>query len=226
MKINGKNIITAQGAQGVTGIQGPVNVSGSQGTQGTQGPIGISGSAGAQGITAIRGLQNVFNFSSGDVITTAITAAALTTTIITANRINLIPFTPAKDLKYSSFQIYVTSGITSLTRILIYSNGANVPDTKLYESTDLDCSTIGYKVVSTSGTFNAGVTYWIGWYSNGSPTLSTINLTQTLSIYSSPASYVMYTGYYRSVSYGLAPTTFTSPTTGTISPILIGITAA
>ena len=90
----------------------------------------------------------------------------------------------------------------ALARILIYSNLNNLPNTKLFESANLDLSTTGAKTAATTFTFNAGTTYWLALHTQGTPTLTHISANSLLPI--------------RQVA-GAAPTTFL--TTATIYPI-------
>ena len=84
-----------------------------------------------------------------------------------ANSIRFNPFLPANSLTISNLQINInTAAVGSLARILIYSDLNGAPNSKLLESTSLDCSTTGTKTFTTSFTFTAGTTYWLGCYCN------------------------------------------------------------
>ncbi len=67
-------------------------------------------------------------------------------------------------------------------RILVYSNLDGVPSSKLIESTSLDCSNSGIKTFNTSYTFNAGTTYWLGYYSNLAMALNIFDVSQMIPI--------------------------------------------
>jgi hypothetical protein len=115
----------------------------------------------------------------------------------------------------------------NLARILIYSDLNNKPNTKLFESANLDLSTIGIKTATTSFTFTAGTTYWICTHTSG----STANLTvlPNTAVYpirisgtSNPSTYVTtQTGY----SIGSAPTTIGTINYNSGSVFYVGITA-
>jgi hypothetical protein len=75
----------------------------------------------------------------------------------------LTPLIPANSLTISSASIQVTTaGAGTNMKIVVYSDVNGLPTTKLLESSLLDISTTGFKTFTTSFTFNAGTTYWIG----------------------------------------------------------------
>lgn len=75
----------------------------------------------------------------------------------------LTPFIPANTLTITSAAIQVTNvGAGTNMKIVIYSDVNGLPTTKLLESSLLDISTTGFKTFTTSFTFNASTTYWIG----------------------------------------------------------------
>jgi hypothetical protein len=146
-----------------------------------------------------------------------------------ANTITLYPFIPANTITVSNLQAnVVTATASGLIRILVYSDLNGVPSSKLIESTNLDCSTTGVKTYTTSYTFTAGTTYWLGYYANavlnGMSSVPGVELT--------PIS--AYTGGFTAASITVtAAATFpTAPSTlGTASPVisaglLINLTAA
>lgn len=101
--------------------------------------------------------------TSGNSTTTNINGTASTTAATSLNRIHLLPYVPAQTITSNFLNINVTTGVaTAVARILIYSDLNGVPNTKLYESATLDCSTTSQKSVTTAFTFKAGTTYWIG----------------------------------------------------------------
>ena len=80
-----------------------------------------------------------------------------------ASILYLTPFIPANTLTITSAAIQVTTlGASTNMKIVIYSDVNGLPTTNLLESSLLDISTIGFKTFTTSFTFNAGTTYWIG----------------------------------------------------------------
>lgn len=148
---------------------------------------------------------------------------------ISNNSMRLVPFKPSETFTCTALYINCTLlGATNLARILIYSNVNNTPNTKLYESADLDLSTTGIKTATTSFTFNAGTTYWICTHTSG----STANLTilPNTAVYpiritsvSNPSTYVSsQVGY----SIGSAPTTMGAINYNSGSVFYVGITAA
>jgi hypothetical protein len=84
-----------------------------------------------------------------------------------ANKIVLGPFIPANSITIKNLITTVNGSVVGgLFRFVIYSNLNGVPSSKLLESTDIDGSTNGDKTFTTSFTFTAGTTYWLGIHSN------------------------------------------------------------
>jgi hypothetical protein len=110
-------------------------------------------------------------------------SASTTNTTTVANTIYLSLFIPANTLTVSNLQINVTTLAVGVNaRILVYSDLNGVPSSKLLESTNLDCSTTGAKPFTTSYTFTAGTTYWLGIYSSAAVTLSSMFSSQLIPI--------------------------------------------
>jgi hypothetical protein len=141
----------------------------------------------------------------------------------TANRLVVYPFIPAQTITFTSMYINVfTLAIGALCQIVIYSDLNGLPDQKIYNSADLDCSTTGKKTATTTQTFIAGNTYWIGTHSSSTASLSVIGgaglITPYIQNVSAGTSYVI------SPTYGSAPTTFGTPGNSTGVVPFIGIT--
>lgn len=165
-----------------------------------------SGGGGASGIHAlvkpISGRRIIYS------LTTSTTGAQFT-----ANRLVLIPFFPANTFTISEILMFGNIAVAgSLCRLLIYSDNNGVPDAKLYESANLDLSTTGFKIATTTFTFNAGTTYWLGFH--GGATIANILQNQIGSTY--PIAQTGGTvnsaqGYFVSATLGSAPANITSP---------------
>jgi hypothetical protein len=69
-----------------------------------------------------------------------------------------------------------TSQASSLGRILIYSDLNGLPNTKLYESANLDLSVTGIKTATTTFTFTAGTTYWLSFHGSGTASIHSISV--------------------------------------------------
>jgi hypothetical protein len=147
--------------------------------------------------------------------------------VSSANTIYLSPFVPANSLTISNLQINVAgAAVGASARILVYSDLNGVPTTKLIESTTLDCSTTGAKTYTTSYTFTAGTTYWLGVYTNNATFfMTTISLSNTIPI-STNAFTSAYTSVTASATFGSAPTTLGTATLATGSMYVINLTAA
>jgi hypothetical protein len=73
------------------------------------------------------------------------------------------PFIPANTLTIDRITLYVNNAVTSGVAVFtIYSNLNGMPDRKLFASSNIDCSTTGYKTITTTRTFTAGEIYWFG----------------------------------------------------------------
>lgn len=143
------------------------------------------------------------NIPSGGYGNLYVTYSSFTTTVASANRLHLMPFIPNQTLTIQNLSINVsTLFATGLAKILIYSDVSGVPTNKLYESSDLDCSTTGIKTATTSFTFNAGTTYWLGMISNNSTNVFT---------HYNQANVLSFTiGAFSAVTYAFLSTTFAS----------------
>ena len=188
--VSGTNIKTINGSS-VLG-SGDLVVSGGSGLQGTQ--------------VMFKNVQGSTSFGYN----ASINGNSSTTAASTASRLDVYPFTPNKTLTNCSLTInVVTLGVGVLARILIYSNSNGYPTTKLYESANIDCSTIGDKTILSGFTFEAGTTYWIGYYANGAFTYRAISIGALTPIFSANASTNPTTGWSRvNTTFGTAPSTF------------------
>jgi hypothetical protein len=158
----------------------------------------------------LQGISNIVPIVSGDIISPAIICTANTNATSVANRMTFVPFIVANDLTISNLFFSVNAaGIGANGRILIYSDLNGKPYSKLYESSNLDCSTTGSKTTLTSFTFNAGTIYWICFHC-GTVTFTVYSYQNTglYAIKSTGASQVF--GYYYSATIGSAPATITS----------------
>jgi hypothetical protein len=165
------------------------------------------------GGNGLQGVHSVMPLASGDATTFTVTSPNWSGTNFTNSRLVLVPYIPAQTINSDALQYFVNINVAgSLCRLLIYSDLNGNPDTKLYESSDIDCSTTGLKTVLNSFTFNAGTRYWIAFH-GGSIASGTINVTGAgmMPIKSSSSSTPQtFTFYYVSVALDSAPTTITS----------------
>jgi hypothetical protein len=170
--------IAASGAAGaVTQIVAGTNVTVSP--AGGTGVVTINASGGGGGLL---GVQSLIPLASGDVTCLQFGGfGGFTQASLVSNRISLFPYIPNQNITTSALDVTVNAiGAGSNCRILIYSNLNGLPDTKIYESATLDCTSTGIKTASTSQTFTAGTIYWVGVHGQNSAALSAINTTQTI----------------------------------------------
>jgi hypothetical protein len=160
----------------------------------------------------LQGAQIQFSNTQGQALfgfNAAINSATGGTVIPTASRLDVYPLTPNKTLTNVSLTITVaTLGVGALARLVVYSDVNGFPTTKLYESTNIDCSTTGDKTVLTGLTFTAGTTYWLGFYSNGIATFRTLVTTSLLPIFSASTTTMTVAWSRINTALGTAPSTF------------------
>ncbi|NBT62907.1 MAG: hypothetical protein EBT02_14175, partial [Planctomycetia bacterium] len=154
-------------------------------------------------------------------------SSASSSTVSVANLIYLSPFIPANALTISNLQINVVSlAAGASARILVYSDSNGVPNTKLIESTTLDCSTTGAKTYTTSYTFTAGTTYWLGVYTNNASfQMSAMSAANTIPV-STNGFGNAFTNVTAAATFGSAPTTLGSTSLVTGTMYVINLTAA
>jgi hypothetical protein len=170
--------------------------------------INIASSAGLVGVHNVNGfVPTSGNFGTDANLTGANVGASH---LSVANQLLLYPYIPNKTRTIGSISIAVGNlnpGV--FARILIYSSNNGLPDSKLYESTDLDCSTNAQKSANTTFTFNAGTTYWLGYYTSAGGVLTYgINNAALLPLYMIGFAQPNYTMLTTTATFGSAPSTF------------------
>jgi hypothetical protein len=181
--------------------------------------VSASGGGGASGIHAM--LQP----SSGYVVSNNLTPSGFSSAVQVANRMIVSPFIPAITFTSSNLLIRVFNAVaSSLVKILIYSDLNGKPNTLLYESTDIDCSTTGTKTVTTSFNFTAGTTYWLAYWGNSNPQVFTIATANMMTMRNQGAVPNPSNAMSVVVTYGSAPTTLTGTSETLINMPFIGIT--
>lgn len=163
----------------------------------------ISASGGGGGL---QGVHSIIKLNSGDATSNNTAASTITSTSTLAGNLATTPYIPAQTFTSSNLYISVNSAIaSSVARILIYSNVNGLPNTKLYESTDLDCSTTGIKTVTTSFTFTAGVTYWLVVQNSHANNMHGFQTDSVMTARVFPASTSFIIGYRFAAAIGSAP---------------------
>jgi len=168
------------------------------------GDLVVSGGGGLQGV------HTLLPIATGSIVPIVVNGNGITTVGTIANRLYAIPFIPNRTFTSSNLYLNVTvlgSGVNG--RILIYSDLNGKPDTKIFESSNLDCSTTGLKTATTSQTFTAGTTYWICTQFSGICTTHGYSVASLMNIYGSGTS--ISCSYYNSPTFGSAPSPFGTP---------------
>jgi hypothetical protein len=171
------------------------------------------------------GIHALLNAGSGNVVSYNLTTAGFASSVQVINRMILSPFIPAKSFTSSNLLIRVFASVAlSSAKILIYSDLNGKPDTLLYESTNVDCSTTGTKTVTTSFNFTAGTIYWLGFWGNSTPQIFTIAPANMMSLRNQGATPNPSNAVNVTVAYGSAPITLTGTTETIVNMPFIGIT--
>lgn len=174
------------------------------------------------------GANTPVKLGSGRIYSNIPIGASVTNVSLSSNTMYLAPFIPAQTFTISDFKINVSVLGTGDYRILLYSHSDTngLPDILLYESSNLSVLTTGIKTATTTQTFTAGTTYWLGVYGN-----STVQFAASAVAYQNQigvdSTLSQYTSIIRNVTFGSAPNPF--GTTHTISAntfTRIGLTVA
>jgi hypothetical protein len=175
----------------------------------------VSASGGGGGLQGVHALYPNTQGSSAFGFNAMVVSSNMPNIVVSSNRLDVYPFIPNATLTNCSLTIgVVTLGIGVLARIVIYSSVNSFPNTKLYESANIDCSTTGDKIVLANFTFTAGVTYWLGFYSNGTATYRALpSLSMIPLISSGTGAQAIVAWSIVSTAFGSAPTTFNYNTT-------------
>lgn len=165
------------------------------------------------GASGLQGIQAFYNgyITSLNAVDSSITGANLSSYTVTSNVLICNPFTPNKTINANSLRINVTTqgGAGTFSRILIYSDLNGLPDSKLFESTDISIGTTGIKTILTSFTFTAGTTYWLAYYCNsGHVTTGISNNALPNLVFSAGSATQPNTNITATTTFGSAPSTF------------------
>ena len=172
-----QTITAAGGGGGVTQIVAGTNVTISP--AGGTGVVTVNASGGGGGTAG--GPHLITQYRENYTYGLKTNSAANTTCTTATNRMTLMPFVPNTDfLKPGSFlysftfMINVTIGANVNCKIVVFSDSAGQPLTKLYEGPSLSCTTTGQKFdFSAFGGFSKGTKYWIGTITSAAgPTLT------------------------------------------------------
>lgn len=167
------------------------------------GDITISGGSGIHAQKTIP--------SGGYISQYIVYSTAPTTGTFVINRLNCTPFIPNKTFTSQDLSVNVTiAAAGGLAKILIFSDVNGVPSAKLFESSNLDCSTLGIKTALTSFTFNAGTTYWLGFISNLATVTYTAISQGAVLAFANTSPFGASTIIFSSVTFSSIPSTLTS----------------
>ena len=198
--------------------------------------IGTSGAATLAGATlnipqysgASGGFNTPVKLGSGGVYSNIPNSASNTNVSLSNNTIYIAPFIPAQTFTISNFLINVTTLGAGNFRILLYSHSDTngLPDVLLYESSDLSVTTTGIKTATTTQTFTAGTTYWLGVYGSSTVQLAATVVNSQIQI-GMDSTFTQYNNISRIATFGSAPNPFGTTHTKTATNLTrIGLTVA
>lgn len=165
------------------------------------GDLTISGGGGIGGVQA-------FFPVSGNVIPASPYGGLFGSAMI-ADRVLIYPFVPSQNFTTSALRINVTAAVAGANaRILIYNNASGTyrPNSKILETTNLDCSTTGEKSFLYSATFTKGEVYWVAVYSNSNPSVTHISSGNLFTLRQEQGNAMQ--EIEATYTFGTAPTTF------------------
>jgi len=181
------------------------------------------------GNLTVGGASGIHGFlsPSGMGVTAMVIFSSTNTTTPGTDTMYAYPIIMAKDYTFNSMQVYCQTALAgSLARILVYSDLNSSPDSKIYESTNIDFSTTGTKTITNTMTFTKGTIYWMVLHcGNGAAPLVIRSLsgltTMPIGYQSNNAAYNLISK--ASVPLGSAPTTFGASSISTLNPPLIAL---
>lgn len=170
------------------------------------------------------GIHANFTLTSGQFVSSVIASMSAQNGALVANTMYLVPFYPAQTITCSTLNMSVSiAAAGAVCRILIYSESNGDPNIKLYESTNLDCSTTGVKSVATTFTFNAGTIYYLCIHSSAAITANIAPNTSLMPIpYRSSSQLSAWNAFRLTAAIGSAPSPFSGGTLNSANnPIVI-----
>lgn len=187
------------------------NLSGATFTGSIDAPIILSGGTNLYSIFSNNqgqtvGIHNQIMYAGSSApYSHSIGAVAPTTVGHSANRFVIFPYVPCVTHTTTSIGLEVTTTGATNARILVYSDSNFRPLSKLLETTNLDCSTLGVKTFSTGFTFQKNVVYWLSVHSSGNVTYRGFAVANCLPI--GVQQVLQYNMYITPITYGSAPAT-------------------
>lgn len=223
-RLTGNLTVDGTITQGGSNVQSALTLT-TTGTSGAATLVGSTLNVPQYGGGGLQGVHALLPLAVGTGTSNSITSYTATAGALVANRMYTAPFIPAQTIRSSNLYINCTTAVAgALARILIYSDSNGRPNTKMYESANLDLSTTGLKTATVTFDFVVGTTYWLTLHSSSTAQISNIPAANGIVI--------MYTNQtannfiFDSVTFGSAPSPWAPVFFNTGSYPLIGITKA
>lgn len=177
----------------------------------------------AEVVTAGAGLHATMpGLVTGAYVAGIVNASALTTIAALANRIDFMPFVPARSITVNELALEVTTLIAlAAARIGIYADASGVPGALIIGSTaNLDCTVLGVKTSTiASTTLTAGTVYWLAVHSSLAPTYRGIAAAALMPLAHNATANAVYTLQRGTATFGTLPATAPSTTlTASVAP--------
>lgn len=176
-----------------------------------------------------KGIHAPFTLISGQIASSSLLGNGFSATASIANRLWAVPFYPSQSITSLNLFVNLTSGVAAaIGRILIYSELNGDPYQKLFESTDIDCSTAGVKTITTTFNFIQDTKYFICWHGSSNPNMTNIPITSLMMLpQRSSSSLLAWSSFFLgSISVGSAPATWSGGSLTNTAVPFIGITSA
>lgn len=177
----------------------------------------------------LLGVHALLFLPSASITNQMVTVSNTISGSLSANAIVATPFIPAQNITTSNLFMQVSTLFAgALCRIAIYSNVNGLPSNLLYVSSDLNMSTTGNKVATTTFNFVAGTTYWLAIHggTTGTANISAIPTNSLMPIKASVGSSSFTTIIGTATFTSGTPSTFPTPTFASANSPYIGITKA
>lgn len=164
--------------------------------------------------------------STGLYVSNAMNATAGSTTAGAADRLEMVPFIPSKDVTIDELAFEVTTLLAgSNCKVGLYSSNTTtgLPDTLLEGSGDLSCATTGVKTYAiTPRTLTAGTLYWLAVHFSSTQTLRALAVGGCMPIASQAAGTAVPTSIRATATYASGlPATAPSGTNTTVVAVWV-----
>jgi hypothetical protein len=142
--------------------------------------------------------------------TSPTTGTALTTGVVTANRLYAIPFVTPKGITVDRIGINVTTLVVGVAMLGIYADNGIYPGSLLLNAGVVSTGATGVQSITISQALSANTLYWLVLVANAAPTLRAFDVGSMVSIlgYANTLPTAPNASLYVAFTYGPLPATF------------------